>query len=548
MSDQTSVQMSELTVLCRNAVHGAEQPLLQFLISHVAEEHGNVQAFLQPLTAQSGVTTQPDETTQPDATILGNILRTSALLGHVPFTKFLLNHSQNLAISADPSGRTALHLTSAEGNLEIVRRLLNNGNNSLCEKLDKGKRIPLHYAAMRGRTEVVQELFLAWPNSVGLKDGEGRTVFHLCVIYNHLQTLETLVKLDYAKVNIAAGGAGGPSSYIFLLPDRDGDTILHLASKFKRVEVVRYLLSIPEIRGIANLKNNKGLTAHDILQEQSPKDFKICEIHHMLTMVKRDELFFNKIFGEWSRNGQEWIEEMRGNLSLVSTVIATITFQALINPPGSFIQQGLSLPSKENTTSSSNQVRNTVTSSSYDLNCTILHDNHTYCPGQAMASYSNFHPHFEKYLFYVTICFISSLSVTLLLVSGIFPLKNKAVIWILSMGMCISLTSLAAAFIKAVDIIIPDHLLNEDFISTMKYVAVNGVWLILLLMIVWLILLRFVVWTREKSGSLRARENGCGRFLSVLLGIISYLVFPSALLLFLLSLENLQLFLRRNMF
>ncbi|KAI9119881.1 hypothetical protein K1719_009270 [Acacia pycnantha] len=263
--------------------------------------------------------------------------------------------------------------TSAEGNLLIVRRLLLL-NNELCLVRDEEERIPLHYAAMRGRTEVVQEVILARPDSVRLVDGEERTIFHLCVIYNHLQTLETLVKLDYAAANIAAGE---PRPYIFLRPDRAGDTIL-LASKFKRVEVVSYLLSIPEIRGIANFKNNIGLTAHDILQEPSSKDFKICEIYHMLTMVKREENFCKKNFRDWLRHGDEWLEEMRGNLSLVSTVIATITFQALINPPGSFIQQGLSLPSEENTTSSSNQALNTVTSSSYDLNWTILHDNHTY--------------------------------------------------------------------------------------------------------------------------------------------------------------------------
>ncbi|KAK4269117.1 hypothetical protein QN277_022315 [Acacia crassicarpa] len=493
-----SDQMSDLSVLFRAAVLGDEQALPQWL------------------------TTQPaDETTQPDTeTILGNILRTSALLGHVLFTEFLLNHNQKLALSADSSGRTSLHLTSAEGNLLIVRRLLLL-NNELCLARDEEERIPLHYAAMRGRTEVVQELILARPDSVSLGDGEERTVFHLCVIYNHLQTLETLVKLDYASVNIAAGE---PRPYIFLRPDRAGDTILHLASKFKRVEVVRYLLSIPEIRGIANFKNNIGFTAHHILQGQSPKDFKICEIYHMLTMVKREENFCKKIFRDWLRHGDEWLEEMRGNLSLVSTVIATITFQALINPPGSFIQQGLSLPSEENTTSSSNQVRNAVTSSSYDLNCTILPDHGTYCPGQAMASYSNFHPHFATYLFHVTISFISSLSVTLLLVSGIFPLKNKAVIWILSMGMCITLTSLAAAFVNAMVIIIPSHLWNDRFLSHLKEVKLNRVWVYLILIIVVLISLRFYVWALKKSRSLWARENGCGRFLSVPLRIISLLV------------------------
>lgn len=38
--------------------------------------------------------------------------------------------------------------------------------------------------------------------------------------------------------------------------------------------------------------------------------------------------------GKWFKHNGNWLEEMRGNLSLVATVIATITFQVTMNPPG----------------------------------------------------------------------------------------------------------------------------------------------------------------------------------------------------------------------
>ncbi|TKY64305.1 mitogen-activated protein kinase 15 [Spatholobus suberectus] len=34
------------------------------------------------------------------------------------------------------------------------------------------------------------------------------------------------------------------------------------------------------------------------------------------------------------KDENEWLKDMRGNLSLVATVIATMTFQSAINPPG----------------------------------------------------------------------------------------------------------------------------------------------------------------------------------------------------------------------
>ncbi|KAI9108707.1 hypothetical protein K1719_020354 [Acacia pycnantha] len=55
---------------------------------------------------------------------------------------------------------------------------------------------------------------------------------------------------------------------------------------------------------------------------------------------KRTKKIFKRM-GKWFKHDGNWLEEMRGNLSLVATVIATMTFQVAINPPGGFIQQGL---------------------------------------------------------------------------------------------------------------------------------------------------------------------------------------------------------------
>ncbi|KAI9119872.1 hypothetical protein K1719_009261 [Acacia pycnantha] len=169
---------------------------------------------------------------------------------------------------------------------------------------------------------------------------------------------------------------------------------------------------------------------------------------------------------------------MRGNLSLVSTVIASITFQSLINPPGGSIQQGLS--------------RDPLNEA---LNCTMLSNNQSYCPGEAVSS---FH-HRDEFLGYVicnTICFMSSLSVTLLLVSGL-PMKNKAVIWLLSIGMCDTLTTLALAYFNALAMVMPDHLRRNNAFS-ITLVASILAWCGLLVLIMVLITLRLIIWIVKK--------------------------------------------------
>ncbi|XP_028797891.1 alpha-latroinsectotoxin-Lt1a-like [Neltuma alba] len=177
---------------------------------------------------------------QRNASILDNIpddgcetpLHISALLNHTSFTQVLLNRNGDLATRKDASGRTALHLASAEDNLEAVQRLL-EFNDEPCLVADRKGRIPLHYAAMRGRTEVVEALVIARPDSLGRFDPERSTVFHLCVTYNRFKTLQALVKLDYATANVTVGTPRAP---IFTLPDRTGNTILHLAVMYMRDE------------------------------------------------------------------------------------------------------------------------------------------------------------------------------------------------------------------------------------------------------------------------------------------------------------------------
>ncbi|XP_054782084.1 uncharacterized protein LOC129289351 [Prosopis cineraria] len=184
----------------------------------------------------------------------------------------------------------------------------------------------------------------------------------------------------------------------------------------------------------------------------------------------------------WLKHKGDWLEVMRGNLSLVSTVIATITFQAIVNPPGGFIQGSLN--------------PDVTTTPDYLFNCTeVLDRGVTYCPGHAMASFASE----SQFLWYIdcnTVSFISSVCVTILLVSG-FPLKNKVVIWLLSIGMCITLTSLALAYFFALTMALPDEILYKE--STLLTIIASALALMgSLVLITVLIMLRFFIWIVKK--------------------------------------------------
>ncbi|KAI9119800.1 hypothetical protein K1719_009189 [Acacia pycnantha] len=153
-------------------------------------------------------------------------LHISSLLGHLEFSKALLTYKPKLAVEVDASRNTPLHLASAEGHIDIVKELLKVDNKPCLFPNGEGK-IPLHYAVMKGRTEVARELVKAKPESLSFLDN-GYTVFHLCVMYNHLETLKGLVELE-----LAISG----ELLFSTRSDAMGNTIFHVAVSSKQVEV-----------------------------------------------------------------------------------------------------------------------------------------------------------------------------------------------------------------------------------------------------------------------------------------------------------------------
>ncbi|KAI9119924.1 hypothetical protein K1719_009313 [Acacia pycnantha] len=378
-------------------------------------------------------------------------LHKSALLGHLEFTIILLARCSDLAHKLDTFGSTPLHLASAQGHIDIVRQLL-QAYGGACLVRDKEQRIPLYYAVIRGRREVVLELIRKKPESLTFHDDKGKNILHLCVMYNHLEILKELEAFThYDNNNLLIEG------------DSDGkNTILHLAIMWKQVETVRYLVSIPKIRSEAsNLKNDMGDTAADIVR-RIPKDSKSFVIRKILIEDGSDgptKCSWSHVLesiDNWLRYKGNWVAEMRGNLSVVATFLASISFQAITNPPGGVIQQGIR-PSDPNfnPNSSSN-----ISFSQGPLACL----NHKYeignvgshlgsCPGKAMLAYRE--PHrFEKFIMYNTISFAVSLIVVLLLVSGV-PLRDKVVVRLLSIGMTVAVTCLLNAYFSCLALIAP---------------------------------------------------------------------------------------------
>ncbi|XP_042972710.1 uncharacterized protein LOC122304501 [Carya illinoinensis] len=162
-----------------------------------------------------------------------------------------------------------------------------------------------------------------------------------------------------------------------------------------------------------------------------------------------------------------WIDETRGTLMLVATVIASVTFQAGLNPPGGVWQQD-----SENGTEAAGT--------------SIL-----------LSKHSDIGYHY--FLNFNTVSFVAAVSVLLVEISGL-PVRYKFFIWLLALTMIIAIWAMAVAYFNALYLVNPTYLVGiylADIFSVVL-LAAGAVHIIRLLFWIGKLLLKFVLWLITK--------------------------------------------------
>lgn len=166
---------------------------------------------------------------------------------------------------------------------------------------------------------------------------------------------------------------------------------------------------------------------------------------------------------EYTGYDGSWVEETRGALMVLSTVIITMTFQPTISPPGGLWQAN----SKEGETCGVNPC---LTGKS------------------VLASTSKVN--FTGFMFYNTLSFSCSVATIFLLMHGATLRKHFSLV-ILAFCMSVNLVSLSLEYVAAIYQITPDHVYEEgyNFIVRPIYIIV---WVIALALLYHA--MRFAYW------------------------------------------------------
>ncbi|CAI9109044.1 OLC1v1008781C1 [Oldenlandia corymbosa var. corymbosa] len=244
----------------------------------------------------------------------------------------------------DGEDKNALHVSAILGCAQSVQAILSHeqfmqpgrGNRSflheMCLARDQNGRNFLHLAVIHGRLSILEMIRgNAWLMQVALEKADRReTILHLCVKYNQLGALQSLLQIP-----------NDPEFLSFKNEGRQG-IIIHL---------------IRHAKGIISIKNANGKTALDLFLAQAklpPRNFfpyKSNRMQFLRTIADgeiRDALINSDAMSgedvsDFTLNEylRKRVEKSKDAIMIVASVIATMVFQAMINPPGGVWQDDL---------------------------------------------------------------------------------------------------------------------------------------------------------------------------------------------------------------
>ncbi|XP_059633170.1 ankyrin repeat-containing protein BDA1-like [Cornus florida] len=434
-------------------------------------------------------------------------LHVASMLGHLDFVKEILSRKPELATELDSQGCSPLHLASAKGHLKIVKELV-LVDPYTCTIRNIDGRTALHVAAIKGRVEVLNELVRVNPESTWVLTDRGETILHLCVKHNRLVELKLLIasmKKDLELLN---------------WKDCEGNTILHIAVSRKQIETSKFLLSTNGVE--VNALNANSSTALDILKH-SPRDLRDMEIEDTLRAagalsVKDLHLITNdltaakvpQITKRLSSQGiskrlssqgiskrlssqrkslkdpvlqhkhKDWLGRKRNSLMVVASLIATVAFQAGLTPPGGVWQDDYKV----------------------DSNGNPVKDPHS--AGKSVMADTK-PREYGVFMIFNTISFLSSLSIILLLVSGL-PIKRRRWTWIQMVTMWIAITALVMTYFMGLRHLSPDE---KNVQMTLREVTEISVltWLTLMAVVFIGNVIRMNLWILRKYGYIKQKES-----------------------------------------
>ncbi|KAG8096496.1 hypothetical protein GUJ93_ZPchr0013g34470 [Zizania palustris] len=280
-------------------------------------------------------------------------LHIAAKQGDVEVVKELLQALPELLMTVDASNTTALNTAATQGHMEVVRLLLEADGSLVLIARSNGK-TALHSAARNGHVEVVRALVEAEPSIAVRVDKKGQTALHMAAKGTRLDLVDALLAAEPSLLNladtkgntalhIAARKARNPIIKRLLeLPDTDlkainrsRETALDTAEKMGNTEAAAVLAEhgVPSARAISPTGGGNN-TARELKQQVS--DIK-HEVHSQLEQTRQTRVRMQGIAKRINKLHEEGLNNAINSTTVVAVLIATVAFAAIFTVPGEYV-------------------------------------------------------------------------------------------------------------------------------------------------------------------------------------------------------------------
>ncbi|KAM4082619.1 hypothetical protein ACJW30_11G189000 [Castanea mollissima] len=290
-------------------------------------------------------------------------LHIAASAGQIPFAVETMGLKPSFARKLDPEGFSPIHLALKNGHIELVRRLLQL-DGDLVRVKGKGRLTPLHYVVESGEhLNFLDEFLLLCPNSITDVTVQNETVLHIALKNTRLEAFQFFVGW---LANSSSENAEFNKRTVLNWQDNEGNTVLHILASTNQTQALRHLLSWCKgfvavnhrcMRFVdVNRKNLEGKTAWDRSQEgnreirvmlrragakpgstlptsngyPNPKYQRPLTVSDSTIERLGDAFLLRSLRREIRKFTVEW----RNILLVVAALLVTLSFQAVLTPPG----------------------------------------------------------------------------------------------------------------------------------------------------------------------------------------------------------------------
>ena len=184
-------------------------------------ENGDVNAFYQLIREDEKLLEHIDELTFADTP-----LHIAASAGQIPFAMEMMGLKPSFARKLNQNGFSPIHLALQNGRIELVRRLLQI-DGDLVHVKGRGCLTPLHHIVKSGKhLDLLEEFLLVCPDSIVDVTRRNETALHIALKYNRLEVFKFLV--TWLGV-IVYENAKLYQRTVLNWKDDEGNTVLHIA-------------------------------------------------------------------------------------------------------------------------------------------------------------------------------------------------------------------------------------------------------------------------------------------------------------------------------